>query len=189
VLRSVIFVMGLACASCAFAQSQPRAARSEGEALFMDIHRVLTHPRCLNCHPNGDSPKQGDLRQIHSPPITRGPRDHGPAGLQCAACHQTKNFPASGVPGAPGWHLAPRSQAWEGKTPGEICRSLKNRQTNGNKSLGEIVKHLTEDELVAWGWAPGRDIAGKEREPVPTPKPEFNRIVHAWAKMGAVCPK
>lgn len=188
-LRSLVLVFTFVCASCAFAQSQPQAARSEGEALFMEIHRVLVHPRCLNCHPRDDSPKQGNLRQIHVPPITRGPRDHGPAALQCAACHQTKNYPASGVPGAPGWHLAPRSQAWENKTAGEICRSLLNRGTNGDKSLAEIVKHLTEDELVAWGWAPGKDNSGNQRDPVPIAKPEFNRIVHAWAKMGAVCPQ
>ena len=95
----------------------------------------------------------------------------------------------SGVPGAPNWHLAPLSQAWENKSAGEICRSLQNRRTNGNKSLAEIVKHLTEDELVAWGWAPGKDNSGNEREPVPIAKPEFNRIVHAWAKMGALCPQ
>lgn len=188
-LRSMVVIITLVSASSAFAQSQPQTKRSEGEALYMEIHRVLTHPRCLNCHPKGDSPKQGDLRQIHLPPITRGPRDHGPAGIQCAACHQTENYPVAGVPGAPGWHLAPRSQAWEDKTPGEICRSLLNRRTNGNKSLTELVKHLTEDELVAWGWAPGKDNSGKEREPVPIAKPEFNRIVHAWAKMGAVCPQ
>jgi len=189
VLRFNAFLIALACVSSVFAQASPQTAKSEGEALYMDIHRVLTHPRCLNCHPKGDSPKQGINRQIHLPPITRGPKDHGPAGIQCAACHQTTNYRVAGVPGAPGWHLAPRAQAWEDKTPGELCRSIKNRRTNGNKSLAEIVKHLTEDELVAWGWAPGKDNAGNEREPVPIAKPEFNRIVHAWAKMGAVCPQ
>lgn len=188
-VHSIAVIVGLASAACAYAQAQPAAEKRDGAALFMDMHRVLTHPRCLNCHPRGDSPKQGNERRVHMPPMTRGPRDHGPAGLQCSACHQTKNYPASGTPGAPGWHLAPRSQAWEGATPGEICRSILNRRTNGNKSLDEIVKHLTEDELVAWGWAPGKDISGKDREPVPIPKAEFNRIVHAWAKTGAVCPK
>lgn len=187
-LRSAVLALGLLFGSCVFALAA-QTGRSEGEALFMQIHGVLTHPRCLNCHPRGDSPKQGDLRQIHVPPITRGPRDEGPPGLHCAACHQKTNYAASGAPGAPNWHLAPRSQAWEGKTPGEICRSLLDRRTNGNKSLAEIVKHMTEDELVAWGWAPGKDVAGKEREPVPIVKAEFNRIVQAWAKTGAVCPK
>jgi hypothetical protein len=189
VLSVIAFTLALLIAPTAFPQAQSQTTGSEGEALYMQIHRVLVHPRCLNCHPKGDSPKQGDVRQIHMPPITRGPHDHGPPGLQCAACHQTMNYSASGTPGAPGWHLAPRSQAWEGKTPGELCRLLVNRRSNGNKSLAEIVKHLTEDELVAWGWTPGKDIAGKEREPVPLAKPEFDRVVHAWAKTGAVCPQ
>ena len=51
------------------------------------------------------------------------------------------------------------------------------------------ARHLTEDELVAWGWDPGKDATGKDRQPVPIAKPEFNRIVHAWAKAGAVCPR
>jgi hypothetical protein len=167
----------------------PADAKAEGARLYMQMHTVLTHPRCLNCHPVGDSPKQGDARQIHNPPVTRGANDQGPAGLHCATCHQTKNFAASGVPGAPGWHLAPRSQAWENKTPGELCRLLVDRKRNGGKTLPQLVKHLTEDELVAWGWTPGTDINGRDREPVPIAKPEFNRIVHAWAQSGAACPQ
>jgi hypothetical protein len=185
-LRACAFALGFLAGAPAFAQA-PGPTGSEGEALYLQMHRVLTHPRCLNCHPKGESPRQGDLRQIHTPPITRGPGGHGPAGIQCGACHQTKNYAASGVPGAPGWHLAP--QVWEGKTPGELCRSLVDRRTNGNKSLAEIVTHLTQDELVAWGWSPGKDVAGTERAPVPIAKPEFNRIVQAWAKTGAVCPR
>jgi len=188
VLRLAALAVAVGWFSVALSQSQP-GTKTESEALYRDIHRVLVHPRCLNCHPKGDSPKQGDSRQVHVPPITRGPRDHGPPGLQCTACHQTHNFAASGTPGAPGWHLARRSQGWEDKTPGELCRSLLDRRVNGNKSLAQIVKHLTEDELVAWGWAPGQDIGGKDREPVPISKAEFNRIVHAWAKTGAVCPQ
>jgi hypothetical protein len=165
---------------CAFGQS---------EQPFTEIHRVLTHPRCLNCHPKGDSPKQGDAARFHVPPMTRGAHDDGPAGMHCAACHQTGNYAASGVPGVPNWHLAPLSMAWEDKTAGEICRQILDRRRNGNKSLVEIVKHLTEDELVAWGWNPGVDVTGAPRQPVPIPKSEFNRIVHAWADAGAPCPK
>ncbi|MGZ5124398.1 MAG: Isoquinoline 1-oxidoreductase subunit [Burkholderiales bacterium] len=168
----------------------PADSKNEGEKLFMEMHRVLTHPRCLNCHPAGDSPKQGDSARFHVPPMTRGgPKDSGPPGMHCAACHRTGNYAASGVPGAPNWHLAPLSMAWENKTPGEICRQILDRRRNGNKSLTEVVQHLTEDELVAWGWNPGTDVTRKAREPVPIAKPEFNRIVHAWAKAGAVCPQ
>ncbi|MGH8490229.1 MAG: hypothetical protein ACREXS_15510 [Gammaproteobacteria bacterium] len=39
--------------------------RTESEKLFADIHRVLTHPRCLNCHPKGDSPRQGLDAHVH----------------------------------------------------------------------------------------------------------------------------
>lgn len=163
-------------------------SRRDGEKLFMQMHRVLTHPRCLNCHPVGDSPKQGDTARSHVPPMTRGPRDEGPAGMHCAACHQTSNYAPSGVPGAPKWHVAPRTMAWENKSPGEICRSILDRRTNGNKSLAEIVRHLVDDELVAWGWNPGTDANGRAREPVPIPKSEFTRIVKEWAAAGAACP-
>jgi hypothetical protein len=175
---------------CAFAERGTAvASKRESEIAFMEMHGVLTHPRCLNCHPKGDSPKQGDAARFHVPPMTRGPRDRGPSGMDCAACHQSKNFAASGVPGARGWHLAPLSMAWENKTPGEICRQILDRRRNGNKSLAEIVTHLTEDELVAWGWNPGTEVTGTARQPVPIPKTEFNRIVYAWASAGAVCPK
>jgi hypothetical protein len=186
------FVAGAICivAASMFAFSErAKAAESDSENLFMQMHRVLVHPRCLNCHPKGDSPRQGDEARLHLPRMARGPQDRGPAGMHCDTCHQRANFAASGVPGAPNWHLAPLSMAWEDKTPGQICRQMLDRRTNGNKSLAQIVEHLTRDELVAWGWDPGVDVTGKAREPVPIPKPEFNRIVQAWEKSGAACPK
>ncbi len=30
-------------------------------ALFTELGKVLTHPRCVNCHPAGDRPHQGEL--------------------------------------------------------------------------------------------------------------------------------
>ena len=177
------FVLASILASCsAFAQSG-------GEQLYLQIHSVLTHPRCLNCHPAGNSPKQGDEARLHVPPMVRGAKDDGPAGLHCSTCHQNQNFAASGVPGAPGWHLAPLSMAWEDKTPGQVCRQILDRKRNGGKTLQQIVHHMTDDELVGWGWAPGKDVNGRERQPVPIAKDEFRRIVNAWAQAGAPCPK
>jgi hypothetical protein len=173
----------------AAAESSEPTVRAKGEQLYLEIHRVLTHPRCLNCHPKGDSPRQGDAARLHVPAVTRGPEDKGGAGLECAGCHQTKNYAASAVPGAPNWHLAPLSMGWENMSPSELCRALLDKSKNGNKDLEAIVEHLTKDELVAWGWAPGTDPSGKAREPVPIPKAEFARIVDAWAKLGAVCPE
>src|SRR5258707_15304687 len=43
------------------------AARSR--ALFLEATRVLLHPRCTNCHPDGDSPLQGDAPRMHDPPV------------------------------------------------------------------------------------------------------------------------
>ena len=185
--RKILATFALA-GLCVFGNASAQDPQAESDKLFADIHRVLTHPRCLNCHPKGDSPKQGLDAHVHSPPVARGPKDKGVAGLECPDCHQTKNYRASGVPGAPNWHLAPLSMGWEGLSQGELCRALLDKSKNGNKDLKAIVEHLARDELVAWGWAPGTDADGKAREPVPIPKPEFNRIVNDWAKLGSKCP-
>src|ERR1700687_5286791 len=151
----------------------------EGARLSLQIHQVLIHPRCLNCHPKSDSPKQGDQRRIHTPPMTSGPHDNAPLGSQCAECHQQANYAASGVPGAPNWHLAPISMAWEDKTPGELCRALLDQRTNGNGDHRTPVRHLTQDKLAAGGGGRGTGVDGKQREPVTIARTEFNRIVRA----------
>ena len=38
-------------------------------AYFTELGKVLTHPRCLNCHPAGDRPRQGDMARLHQPPV------------------------------------------------------------------------------------------------------------------------
>jgi hypothetical protein len=95
------------------------AARSA--ALFTEAAKVLQHPRCMNCHPAGDRPRQGDVRRPHQPPVTRGEDGFGLPALRCPICHQQANVEPSGVPGNPAWHLAPRDMGWEGKTVGQIC--------------------------------------------------------------------
>lgn len=183
-------------AGAAFAQPPPGQTTTSAQAstiaesiqFYRQMHAVLSHPRCVNCHPKDDTPKQGLDGHVHSPPITRGVGDSGPAGLTCMACHHDANFDPARVPGAPRWRLAPLSMAWEAKSAGELCRSMTDRSKNGNRDLAAIVKHLTDDKLVAWGWEPGISIYGKPREPVPLPKAEFDRVVVAWAKSGGACP-
>jgi hypothetical protein len=196
-LQLAISALGLVMyASVALARapsSQPSVGAAtnttaESIRLYMQMHEVLSHPRCVNCHPRDDAPKQGLDQHVHTPPITRGPQDHGPLGLSCAACHNDANYDPARVPGAPNWHLAPASMAWEGKSAGELCRSLIDRSKNGNRDLQATVKHLTEDKLVAWGWEPGIGLNGKPREHVPVPKADFNSIVFAWAESGGACP-
>lgn len=159
-----------------------RTARSR--ALFAEMSRVITHPRCVNCHPAGDSPHQRLAMEPHDPPVVRGPADRGVVGMECAGCHQDRNQPHTRVPGAPAWHLAPLAMAWEGKTVAAICAQLKDPARNGGKSLAQIALHTERDPLVAWGWAPGAD-----REPVPGTQAQFGALTAAWVATGAACPE
>lgn len=157
--------------------------RERSRALFVEASRVLLHPRCVNCHPNGDVPLQGMEMRLHDPPVTRGPENAGVVGMECAGCHQDRNLEHARVPGAPNWHVAPREMAWVGKSPRAICEQLKDPERNGGKSLAQIVEHNAHDELVGWGWQPGHD-----REPAPGTQEQFGAIVAAWVDTGAECP-
>ncbi|AHE56883.1 hypothetical protein NX02_26445 [Sphingomonas sanxanigenens DSM 19645 = NX02] len=165
----------------AFAGIADRTARSV--ALFEEAGKVIRHPRCVNCHPRTDRPLQTDAGTPHQPLVVRGADGHGAPGLECRTCHQLTNVDSARVPGHPDWHLAPASMAWEGKSLGDICRQIKDRARNGNKSLTEIHHHMAEDSLVGWGWNPG---AG--RTPAPGTQAEFGALIKAWIDTGAACP-
>lgn len=165
-----------------FAATIPdRVERSR--ALFLEATRVLLHPRCVNCHPAGDSPMQGDVPRLHDPPVWRGPEDRGVVGMECTSCHQEHNLDLARVPGASTWRLAPRVMAWAGQSPHGICEQIKDPARNGGRKLDRIVEHAAHDELVAWGWAPG---AG--RTPAPGTQALFGDIMRAWVESGAECP-
>jgi hypothetical protein len=159
-----------------------RAERSR--ALFGEAARVIRHPRCSNCHPDGDTPHQRLAMELHDPPVVRGPRDDGVPGLECVTCHQDRNQPLTRVPGAPKWHLAPIAMAWVGKSVGYICNQLKDPRRNGGRTLAQIIDHSAHDELVGWGWHPGAD-----REPAPGTQAQFGALIAAWVASGAECPK
>jgi hypothetical protein len=61
-----------------FASIADEARRSA--ALFTELGKVLTHPRCVNCHPAGDRPRQGEEGRPHQPPVARGAERSWPAG-------------------------------------------------------------------------------------------------------------
>ena len=164
-----------------FASIPDTAARSA--ALFTELGKVLTHPRCANCHPAGDRPRQGDAMRLHQPPVERGADGFGLPAMRCPICHQAANFEPAGVPGNPIWHLAPREMAWQGKTLGEICAQLKDPARNGNRSLETLIEHIGDDHLVGWAWAPGYG-----RLPAPGTQKEAGALVKAWVKTGAECP-
>jgi hypothetical protein len=165
----------------AFANISDRARRSV--ALFEEAGKVLQHPRCVNCHPAGDRPLQGDAGRLHQPPVTRGADGFGVTGMRCTTCHQPANFNPAGVPGHPKWHVAPIEMAWEGKTLGQICTQIKDPGRNGGHTLAEIVTHMAEDSLVGWGWSPGPG-----RAPAPGTQQSFGALIRAWVDTGAGCP-
>jgi hypothetical protein len=172
----------------AFSDISDRAARSR--ALFGEAAKVITSPRCMNCHPAGDQPHQGDDRHVHRPAAFRGEANIGVPGQHCAACHSDNNFPLfvgaasyQSIPGHPRWGLAPIGMAWEGKSAGEICRQIKDPTRNGGRDLALLHEHVAKDDLVGWGWHPGPG-----RQPAPGTQEQFGAIVQAWIDTGAECP-
>ncbi|WP_135506455.1 Isoquinoline 1-oxidoreductase subunit [Roseovarius aestuariivivens] len=156
-------------------------------ALFEEMLLVIEHPRCLNCHPVGDAPLQGNLA-AHQPPVVRGANGFGRPGMRCSTCHGAENVayagPKGSIPGHEPWHLAPLSMGWVGKSAAEICAQLKDEERNGGRSLAELHTHNAEDGLVGWGWNPG---AG--REPAPGTQEVFGALTKAWIDTGAACPE
>lgn len=152
-------------------------------AIYAEMTKVLMHPRCLNCHPAGETPTQGDAMIPHQPHVVRGDGDIGAPGMYCNTCHHDTNYDPAGVPGNPKWHTAPIEMAWQGKTPGEICAQIKDPARNGGMSLDDLVKHNGEDSLVGWGWDPG-----KGRSPAPGTQKQFGELTRAWVDTGAACP-
>src|SRR5947207_10059589 len=100
-----------------FASIADTAARSA--AMFTELGKVLTHPRCVNCHPAGDHPHQGEQGRLHQPPVERGADGHGLPTMRCSSSHQQANFDPSRIPGHPEWTMAPRVLSWDGKSPGQ----------------------------------------------------------------------
>ena len=167
-------------------QSPNSELTKAGVEAFGDVYKVLQHPRCLNCHPNGDAPLQSDDSKPHAMNITRA---SGEAGLECATCHQEKNSEAYGIvggpPGAPNWHLPEKEMPliFEGRSVKELCEQLTNTDENGNKTLQELYEHVAFDPLVLWGWDPGG-----ERSQPPVAHADFAKQFKQWVDAGGPCP-
>ncbi len=188
---TILLLLTLTGVGVSLADHQEAEVRSLelADAPFDIMMKVVMHKRCMNCHPAGDRPRQGADSHVHNFNVQRGADGHGIGALQCSTCHQSENNDFAGVPGAPHWHLAPSSMAWEGLSRTEIARSMLNPENNGGKTLEETVKHMTEDELVLWAFEPGVDDEGIPRETPPVSKEAFISAVKAWAAAGAVIPE
>ena len=160
---------------------------SLSRAAFQQVYKVFMHPRCMNCHPSGDVPLQGDDSHPHGQNVKRGPDGKGKYALKCANCHQDTNLPGWNMPpGNPNWHLPPpdMKMVFQGKTPGELARQLKNPRQNGGKTLDQILHHVSEDKLVI-----GCRNPGDGRTKPPLTHDEFVRRVREWIENGAASPE
>lgn len=156
------------------------------QAAWGDVYRVLTHPRCMNCHPAGDRPLQTDTSRPHRMNISRASVKNGVA---CSTCHRAVNSEALGIaggpPGAPHWQLPPEQtpMVFQGHTPASLCAQLKDPARNGGKDLEGLLKHVGHDPLVLWGWQPGG-----ERTVPPLSHADFVKAFTAWVEGGGACP-
>lgn len=167
--------------------------RERSEAVFAELYKVVSHPRCMNCHPREGGPTQGDDMRPHQPPVVRGTDNPdafgmGAAVMQCSTCHGAENVsyagPAGSIPGHEPWALAPITMGWVGLSMGRICANLKDTDLNGGRSLEDIHEHHAEDGLVGWAWDPGEG-----RTPAPGDQETFGALTAAWIESGAHCPE
>ena len=165
------------------------ADESPALSAFGTVQKVFQSPRCQNCHIPGDAPLQFDAGLTHGMSVVRGVEGKGAAGLPCASCHGESNPPASygphAPPGAPHWSLPPAAHkmAWIGLPADQLCQMIKDRSSNGDRDFAALIKHVSDDKLVLWGWNPG---AG--RAPVPVPHDIFVAQFKLWAQAGGPCP-
>lgn len=125
---------------------------------FMSVYKVLMSPRCMNCHPAGDQPLQGDDNHIHTMNVKRGVDGHGVYSMRCSNCHQAENDPGAHLPpGNPNWGLPPAKMrmVFQGRTPRELAIQLLDPKQNGGRTKAQVLDHITNDGLVGWAWHPG----------------------------------
>ncbi|SFD01588.1 hypothetical protein SAMN05518672_10151 [Chitinophaga sp. CF118] len=153
---------------------------------FLQAYRVLMHPRCMNCHPSGDVPLQGDDSHLHTQGVKRGHDGKGLYALKCSNCHQPQNTPGMHMPpGNPNWHLPPADMkmVFQGKSPRQLAAQLLNPKENGGKSREQLIAHVTSDKLVLGGWNPGDG-----RTLPPLTHTEFAKQFKLWIDKGAYLP-
>jgi hypothetical protein len=153
---------------------------------FIAAYKVLMHPRCMNCHPKGDRPLQGDNSVVHTMNVQRGKDGKGLYALKCSNCHQPENTPGLHMPpGNPDWHLPPADMkmVFEGKSPRQLAATLKNPQENGHKDFKALIEHVKMDSLVGSGWNPAEGLAH-----LPMSRAEFVKHFKTWLDKGAYLP-
>lgn len=153
---------------------------------FANVYKVLMSPRCMNCHPSGDVPLQGDDSHLHVMAPKRGVDGKGLYAMKCSNCHQPTNTPGVHTPpGNPEWHLPPAAtkMVFQGRTPNQLAKQLVDPKLNGGKTMAQLLEHA-HDTLVVAGWHPGEG-----RTLPPLSHAEFTRAWTTWIEKGAYAPK
>lgn len=153
---------------------------------FMEVYKVLLSPRCVNCHPAGDIPLQGDDSRLHTMSPERGKDGHGVYAMKCSNCHQASNSPGLNTPpGNPKWALPPADMkmVFEGKGPRELALQIMDIKRNGRKNKAQLMEHA-RDTLVKAAWN-----MGEGRKPPPLTYPEFVAAWDKWINTGGYAPR
>lgn len=158
---------------------------TESVKAFAEVYKVLMSPRCMNCHPSGNIPLQGDDSHLHTMSPNRGADGKGVYAMKCANCHQPSN--TAGVhtpPGNPKWHLPPAGMemVFQGKTPHQLARQIMDPKQNGNKNKAQLLEHA-HDGLVMAAWTPGEG-----RTLPPMSHEAFVKAWVTWIEKGAYAP-
>jgi hypothetical protein len=159
---------------------------AESVQAFLQVYKVLMSPRCMNCHPEGDQPLQGDDSQVHTAMTQRGKDGKGLYAGKCSNCHQPENTPGLHTPpGNPKWSMPPADMkmVFQGRTPHQLALQLMDDNENGHKDKKQLLEHA-RDTLVKSGWN-----MGEGRKPPPLSYDAFVKAWDTWIQKGGYAPK
>jgi hypothetical protein len=181
---TISIIVALTAASMSF-EDKAASDKIVSRHAFLQVYKVFMSPRCMNCHPAGDVPLQGNDNHLHPQGVKRGGDGKGVYALKCANCHQSQNTPGLNMPpGVPDWHLPPADMrmVFQGKTAHELALQIKDPKLNGGKSPHDLIEHMKTD-LVKWAWKPGDG-----RTTPPLSYTEFYDQFKLWIDKGAAAP-
>lgn len=172
--------------------------RARSIEAFEEVQGVFTHQRCVNCHVEGDTPKQGQNRALHE----TDRRDQRPdRNTNCTNCHDPDpaytNYDAPYAANAT-WGMPPPSMAFEDseivgglKLTKDICNDIKQTYRDRGECNTEqecalrVADHIDHDGLVIWSFMPGGD-----RSPASMGgHGAFAAKILEWAQLGGFCPE
>lgn len=158
----------------------------ESARAFLQVYKVLMSPRCMNCHPAGDQPLQGDDSHIHTMNVQRGKDGKGLYAAKCSNCHQPENTAGlHAPPGNPKWQLPPSDMkmVFEGRSAHDLALQIMDITRNGHKNKKQLLEHA-RDTLVKAGWT-----MGEGRTPPPLAYKDFLKVWDVWINKGGYAPK